>query len=326
MIVSIFKKNYFLQLILLFIVPLLLWIPAFINSPQVLDKGVFDMPLYDVVRSIFPSQNAINSIIAFILVILHGFLINYLCTFYQLSQKTSFFPAFIYILLMSSDYRFMTLSSILLANTFIILAVFTFLKCYNKKEGLDEIYLSTVLLSTGTLFYSPTILLMLWIWIGLFNFKIYKLRSFLVSMFGFITPLVVLFVYYYLNNNTEAITNFANTHFGILPSFKFLNQPIQIVYVAYLFILTLPAFVITLGYRNDQKLSVRKRISTILLLFAISILPFLYDLSSPTMTLIFAPALSYILSVFFFSIKRNIYSDTYIIILLILTIVKIFIN
>ena len=135
-----------------------------------------------------------------------------------------------------------------------------------------------------------------------------------------------MFVYYYLNNNTEAITNFANTHFGILPSFNFLNQPIQIVYVAYLFILTLPAFVITLGYRNDQKLSVRKRISTILLLFAISILPFLYDLSSPTMTLIFAPALSYILSVFFFSIKRNIYSDTYIIILLILTIVKIFIN
>lgn len=284
------------------------------------------MPLYDVVRSIFPSQNAINSIIAFILVILHGFLINYLCTFYQLSQKTSFFPAFIYILLMSSDYRFMTLSSILFANTFIILTIFTFLKCYNKKEGLDEIYLSTVLLSTGTLFYSPTILLMLWIWIGLFNFKIYKLRSFLVSIFGFITPLVVLFVYYYLNNNTEAITNFANTHFGILPSFNFLNQPIQIVYVAYLVILTLPAFVITLGYRNDQKLSVRKRISTILLLFAISILPFLYDLSSPTMTLIFAPALSYILSVFFFSIKRNIYSDTYIIILLILTIVKIFIN
>lgn len=326
MIVSIFKKNYFLQLILLLIVPLLLWIPAFINSPQVLDKGVFDMPLYDVVRSIFPSQNVINSIIAFILVILHGFLINYFLTFYQLSQKTSFLPAFIYILLMSSDYRFMTLSSILLANTFIILAVFTFLKCYNKKEGLDEIYLSTILLSIGTLLYSPTILLMLWIWIGLFNFKIYKLRSFFVSIFGFITPLVVLFVYYYLNNNAEAITSFAITHFGILPQSKILNQPIQIVYVAYLFILTLPAFFITLGYRNDQKLSVRKRISTILLLFAISILPFLYDLSSPTMTLIFAPSLSYILSIFFFSIKRNIYSDVYIIILLILTIVKIFIN
>lgn len=326
MIVSIFKKNYFLQLVLLLIVPLLLWMPAFINSPQILDKGSSDMPLYDVVCNIFPSQNAINSIFAFILVILHGFLINYLCTFYQLSQKTSFFPAFIYILLMSSDYRFMTLSSILLANTFIILSVFTFLRCYNKKEGLDEIFLSTILLSIGTLFYSPTILLMIWIWIGLFNFKIYKLRSFLVSIFGYITPFVVLFVYYYLTNNTEAIQNFTKNHFALLPNFNFLNQPIQIVYITYLFLLTLPAFAITLWYRNDQKLSVRKRISTILLLFAISILPFFYDLTSPTMTLIFAPSLSYILSVFFFSIKRNIYSDTYIIVLAILTVVKIFIN
>ncbi len=326
MIVSIFKKNYFLQLVLLFVVPLLLWFPAFINSPQIMEKGVFDMPLYSLVCYILPSQHIINSIVAFVLVISHGLLINYICTSYQLSQKTSFFPAFIYVLLMSSDYRCMTLSSILLANTFIILAILTFLKCYNKNEGLDEVYLSTILLSVGTLFYSPTILLLLWVWIGLFNFKIYKLRSFLVSIFGFITPFVVLLVYYYLNDDIESIRTFAGIHFGLLPSFGFLNQPIQIVYIVYLFILTLPAFAITLRYRNDQKLSVRKRISTILLLFVICIMPFLYDLGYPTMTLIFAPTLSFVLSVFFFSIKRNIYADVYMLILVVLTVIKICIN
>ncbi|MDO5760087.1 MAG: hypothetical protein Q4Q06_03595 [Bacteroidota bacterium] len=326
MIVSIFKRNYFLQFAILIIVTLLLWLPAFITPVPIMNKGSFDMPFFDFMASVFPQQNVVNTITCFLLVLLQGLLINHIFTFYQLSQKTSFFPAFVYVLLMSSDYRFMTLNSVTFANTFIVLALFSFLRCYNKNEGLDEIYLSSVLIAIGTLFYSPVILLILWLWIGLFNFKIYKLRSFFVSIFGLLTPFLVLFVYYYLSDNNQAILNFVSSHFAIVPSFDFLNQPIQIVYIAYMFLLLIPAYFISLMNKNDQKLSVRKRISTILLLFIFTLLPFVYDLNSPTMSLILAVPSAYILSTFFFSIKRNIYSDLYIVVLLILTVVKILIN
>ncbi len=326
MIVSIFKKNYFLQFVLLSIVALLLWIPAFITPTQVTNRGVFDMPFFTSLVSVLPQQSIINTVICLLLVVLQGLLINYIFTSYQLSQKTSFFPAFVYILLMSSDYRLMTLNSIIFANTFVLLALFTFLKCYNKNEGLDEIYFSSIFLSIATLFYSPVSLLMFWLWIGLFNFKIYKLRSFFVSIFGFLTPFLVLFVYYYLANKVSAITSFVPLHFAFLPKFAFLNQPIQIVYVVYLFLLLIPAFFIALAHKNDQKLSVRKRISTVLLLFIFSLLPFVEDITFPTMTLILAPAATYLLTIFFFNIKRNVYSDVYIIVLLVLTGVKIFIN
>lgn len=327
MIVSIFKKNYFAQFILLIVLPILLWLVAFVNPPQVFVNPKADMPLYDALIYILPQQGFLSVFIAFLLVVAQGFLVNYIFTSYQLTRKTSYFPAFIYILLMSSDYRVMTMSSLLLANTFLLLTIISFLKCYNKNEGLDEIFLSTFLLAIASLFYAPLVLMMLWIWIGLFNFKIYKWRSFFVSIFGFLTPFVVLMVYYYLTDNSALILTFVSDHFAILPSFDFLNQPIQIVYMVYLLVfLAIPGYLRSATVRYDQKLSIRKRVSTLLLYVIMCILPFLYDLSNPTMSLIFAPVLAYMLTVFFYTIKRNIYSDLFIIILVVLTIVKIFVN
>jgi hypothetical protein len=327
MFITTFKKNYLMQIVLLIITPIILWLPAFIHPPQVLINSSLDMPLYEGLASFMKDYCFFSTLIAFVLVILQAFYINHILTFYQLTKKTSFFPAFIYILLMSCDYRVMTLSSILIANCFGIIALKFFLNCYNKNEGLDEIFVSTFLLAISTLFYAPCIFFILWIWFGLFNYKIYKWRSFFVSIFGFITPFIVLCVYYYLADNLAILETFFQKHFLIIPPYdKFLIQPIQIVYMAYLIILVVPSFFITFNYRNDKKLSVRKRTSTIILLFAISILPFVYNVDIETMSLIFAPTLAFLLTVFFFSIKRTIYADLFFIIFILLTITKILLN
>ena len=327
MIISVFKKNYFLQFVLLAITPILLWLPAFINPPEIVVSKRMDMPLYDFIISGFCGNSFWAVLIAFVLVLLQGVMLNFIVTHYTLSRKNSYLTAFIYMLLMSNDYRTMTLSSLLLANTFLILGLYTFLQCYNKKEGLDEIFLTTFFLAIASLIYTPSILLMLWIWIGLFNFKIYKWRSFFVSIFGFLTPFIILMVYYYLSDNTTLILNFLYDHYAILPDFNILNQPIQIVYMVYLIaFLGIPALLKTMSIRFEQKLSVRKRISTITLYFAIAIFPFVYNLTMPSMTLVFAMPLAYMLAVLFLNIKRSLYADTFIIVLIILTVVKILVN
>ncbi len=326
MIVSIFKKNYFLQLVLLILLPILLWVPAFLNPPKVIELSIFDMPLYNVLKYVFPTQSIVNTVISLVLIVGQALLINYIFTYYELTKKNSYFPAIIYVLLFSQDYRIMSFSSILFANSFIIVALLTFLQCYNKNEGLDQIFLTSLLIAVASLFNVIYIFMMLWIWIGLFNFKIYKWRPFFVSLFGMVTPYLILMVFYYLNNQNDRIVEFFPTHFAVLPKFEFLNQPIQIVYMAYLIILILPALLYTVNYRNDQKLSVRKRTTTIVILFAVCLLPFLYLLESPVMNLIFTPCLAFMFTIFFFSIKRQLYSNLFILVLLVLTLAKIYIN
>jgi hypothetical protein len=326
MIVSVFKKNYFLQLVLLIVLPILFWMPAFINPPQVISDGRLDMPLYDVLEYVFPLKSVLNTIIAFLLILGQAFLLNHIFTYYDLTKKNSYFPAFLYMMMFSCDYRIMTFSSVLFANCFIILAIGCFLQCYNKNEGLDQVFLTAFLVSLSSLFYVPYVLFMLWIWIGLFNFKIYRFRPFIVSILGLLAPYLVLIIIYYLSNQTDTIMAFFPLHFAVLPVFSFMNQPIQIVYMAYLLVLILPAIVYTFGYKNEQKLSVRKRASTIVILFAFCLLPFLYTLNQPIMSLIFAPPMVFIMTVFFFSIKRQLYTDIFILIFLILTVTKIYIN
>lgn len=326
MFINTFKKNYFMQLVLLIITPIVLWLPSFINPPEMITTPRLDMPLYEGLFYAMKDLRFLDTLLAFIIIIAQAFAINSILTYYQLTKKTSFMPTFIYILLMSCDYRTMTLSSILIANCFGILSLMFFLRCYNKNEGLDEIFITTLILAIGTLFYSPCILFILWIWFGLFNFKIYKWRSFLVSIFGFITPFIILCVYYYLADDISILETFFQKHFFIIPDYHFLNQPIQIVYMAYLAIITIPSFFMTFNYRNDQKLSVRKRTSTIILLFTISLLPFAFDIQKPTMSLIFAPSLAFLLTVFFFSIRRTIYANLFLSIFILLTITKILLN
>lgn len=326
MIVSIFKKNYFLQLVLLILLPILLWIPAFLNPPKVIELSILDMPLYNVSKYVFPTQSIVNTVISLVLIVGQALLINYIFTYYELTKKNSYFPAILYVLLFSQDYRIMTFSSILFANCFIIVAILTFLQCYNKNEGLDQIFLTSLLIAVASLFNVIYIFMMLWIWIGLFNFKIYKWRPFIVSLFGMVTPYLILMVFYYLNNQNDKIIEFFPLHFVVLPKFEFLNQPIQIVYMAYLTVLVLPALLYTLSYRNDQKLSIRKRTTTIVILFAVCLLPFLYLLDSPVMNLIFTPCLAFMFTIFFFSIKRQLYSNLFILVLLLLTLAKIYIN
>ena len=326
MIISIFKKNYFLQLIVLIMLPLLLWMPAFINPPKAIVSDKLDMPLYNLVLMALPSQSIITTVIAFLLVISQAFLINYIFTYYELTKKNSYFPAFMYLILSSCDYRTMTISSILFANCFVIIALFSFLQCYNKGEGLDQIFLTAFLIAIASLFYVPFVLLMLWIWFGLFNFKVYKWRPILVSFLGLFSPYLVLLVVYYLQNEIYTIINFFPQHFTIIPVLNFMNQPIQIVYMVYLAILIFSSLIYTMSYRNDQKLSIRKRTSTIVILFVFSLLVFVYSMTEPTMSFIFVPTICFLFTIFFFSIKRNLYSNLFIGILILLTIAKIYIN
>ncbi len=326
MIISIFKKNYFFQLVLLVVLPLILWLPAFINPPQIITLGAMDMPLYNAMASGLSPYRELCTILAFVIMALGALALNYIFVYYELTRKNSYFPAFVYMLLFSCDYRLMTISSVLFANTIMIVAIKMFLQCYNKNEGLDQIFLTAFLGALSSLFFAPYILFMIWIWVGLLNFKIYKWRPIIVSILGMILPYLILMIIYYLENRLDLVISFFPQHFAVIPDTNVMTQPIQVVYMAYMLILVVAAVYFVLNYKNNQKLSVRKRISTMVLLLVFSLLPFAYCLATPVMSLVFAPSVAFVLTIFFFSIKRELYSTLFFSVWLVLTIAKIYIN
>jgi hypothetical protein len=323
MFVKIFKKKYTLQLLILAIVPIIFWSQAFINPPEVISNN-FDMPLYKVIYDFAKDYQLFSTIAAFVMVFLQGLLLNQLFTNNHLSQKNTFLPAFIYILLMSCSYNCMTLNSMLFANFLIIFALYFFLRCHDKKEGIDEIYNSCALLSLASMFFAPSIIFIIWIWFGLIIYKLYKWRSWGMSLLGLITPYVLLFIFYYLNGMSFHENILANTHKWLHFDFNFLNEPIQVVYIASLLFFAIPAIFTTLSSRSNRVIEYRKKSAVMFTLLIISLIPFALSKTEYNMSFIFAVSLSFFFSNFFLQYNNERKINTFFIIFILISIIKVF--
>lgn len=181
MFVKTFRNDYLLQLVLLAITSLILWLPAFISPLAPITTG-FDTPIYKVIYESLSSLKALSTILAFLLVIIQGLIINSIFSSNQLSPSTTFFPAFIYVILLSSNYALMTISPLLIQNTFIIFSIYFLFHSFDKTEGLDEVFCSSLFVSLAFLSFMPSILFILWIWFSLLNYRFYKWRYWVISL------------------------------------------------------------------------------------------------------------------------------------------------
>lgn len=323
MFIKTFKKNYPLQLLLLTIIPLVMWASALANPPE-LNKSIFDMPFYNLLYSFTKDYRLFATITSFVLIFLQAIALNYLFSENHLCQKNTFLPAFIYIILMSCSRESMTFSSILFANMMIIIALHFFFKCHDKKEGIDEIFNASFFLALATLFYVPSAFFMLWMWGGFVVYKLYKWRSWVMSLFGYLTPFMLIVIYYYLMNKNIITSLFSNVEEWIQIDFSFLNTPIQVVYISALLLYTIPAIFKTASSRSNRIIEYRKKSGVLLVMFFIAIIPFFLSKTQANMSFVFAIPLSFLLCNLFLENPKEKYTNMFLLIFILLSIFKVY--
>lgn len=325
MFIRIFKRNYHLQLILMVFFPLLIWVPALINPPQMITTN-YDMPIYQILYNYLSEYRLISSLIALLLIYFQSIVLNSIFSSNQLSSKTSYLPAFIYLLIMSSDYSSLTLNPFLISNTFTILGIYYIFKCYDKRDGADEIFNSSLLISLSALTYSTSILFILWIWMSFIAYKNYKWKLWIISFLGLITPFIFLGAYYFLIDSLEIKLNYFINSFQVIPNFYISYSPIQIVFYIGIAIFTLISLFSLLMYRSDSNISYRKKTSVLVLFFITGLLPSFYLIEYKELILIFAPSLAYFFSYFLFQNRKLIYSNIILSILILLIFTKVILS
>ncbi len=308
MFVKTFKKDYTMQLVILAIIPLLLWIIAFIFPPSLV-KTNFSYPIYQLIYNGLSNLTLLSSIIAFILVFIQAILINSIFSSNQLTPKTSFFPAFIYILLLSSSYSSMTISPILIANCFILFAMYFLLKAFDHKEGLEEIFNANFFISLATLTFFPSILLTLWVGLALLNYRFYNWRHWAVSLLGLITPILFLVIYYFITDSLILQKEIFLKNISYIPNFFISLPPMEIIFYISIGILGLISLFTTLFNKSDNNISYRKKTNIMIIYFVISILPAIYLIEEEEIIFLFAPTLAFLLFNCFSEKRKLIYSN-----------------
>ena len=227
---------------------------------------------------------------------------------------------------MSCNVQTMTFSAVLFANLCLIIALHFFFKCHDKNEGIDEIFQSSFFLALASLFYAPYVLFIFWMWAGLIVYKLYKWRSWGMSILGLLTPFLLLAVFYYLKDIPVEAKMFSNVEKWIDINFDFLDIPLQVVYIVLLVMFMIPALGNTLSSRSNRIIEYRKKSGVMVSMFVVSLFPFFLSKTYPNMSFIFAIPLSFFFCNMFMNLNKERYANTFLLIFVFCCIAKIYMS
>lgn len=213
---KIFKTNQIFNSILLIFYILLLRASVFVISPSIdlAPEGIWSNTIF----SWFGNTEIVAQCIAILLLLIQAFLINILISEHRLDQEVNMLPGLFYILISCAIPEFLYLSPLLLANTFLLLAIYTIFQTYKMHSAADRIFNTGFLLGIASLFYFSYAIFILWVFISLNVLRAFKIKEKLMTIVGFIVPYFLAATYYFW---FDRLGEFWQFH--VLDNFAFLD-------------------------------------------------------------------------------------------------------
>jgi hypothetical protein len=164
-----------------------------------------------------PPLSMTATIASCLLVFFQATALNITVARYRVANEISLLPGVFYCLFSSLMPDFLVLSSVLLANTFVILAVFYLFDTYKNTHVAGRIFDAGLWLGVASLFHFSYVILILWGIIGLGILRGLRGKEFLMFIIGYTVPFFLVAVYAYwqgalpqLGNHFKNNINFFN--------------------------------------------------------------------------------------------------------------------
>lgn len=182
-----FRNNRFTTIFWLALYAALLRSGAFLGwiaPPEPVQGGMFYYFLFDWLKG-NPSASAL---ISWAIVVIQGFMVNFLADRHRLSSERNWLPGAGYVLLASALPEFLFLSPPLVAATFVCASFFSLFKTYKISEAQKIIFDAGFWTGTASLFYPPAAGLLLVSFLAINSMRPFKLREMAVLVLGVLTP------------------------------------------------------------------------------------------------------------------------------------------
>ncbi|MBR5146886.1 MAG: hypothetical protein IKW54_04600 [Bacteroidales bacterium] len=260
-----FKHSYLYQQIVIVLMALVLWMPAFITKSAFI-PGEHNTPLYNVIISVFNFSPFLLNTVAFAVYLFSVFLFNSVLSANRLVSKYSTVGAFSFVLMMCCSPELHSCYPFLFACPFILMAMHTLFLIYQTDT--PENYMMNIgyFIAFASLFYYQSVFLVIWVILSFIILGFKEIRYMCLPLVGYLIiygiVLGIVFLFGDVNVLIDSYSHFfRNISFSLeLTSF---NKIILIV-TAVLFLISLLRSV---GNRNSDKGSnIRKRVGVAFLL------------------------------------------------------------
>ena len=188
-----FRTNQqFLNILLLFYLAVMR-ASTFMHTSNIVPRG--HGILTNWVYASFPPLSMSGVILAFFLIFFQATAINLMIARYRVATDISLLPGVFYCLFTSLMPDFLPLSSIILANTFLVLALYNLFDTYKNNYVAGRIFDAGLWLGIASLFHFSYIFLVVWGIICLGILRGIRFKEFLILIIGIIVPLFLMGVY-----------------------------------------------------------------------------------------------------------------------------------
>jgi len=213
MFVGIFKSNQKIIGALLIVLAVILYIPAFWAHEEVYYQE------YSILAVFFKSFKNIKWLMTLILIMLISFqalYLNYIITRFRLLKAETYLTAMVFVVLNVLSFSIINLNTIVVANTFILLALNELFKVYNRNNAFSVLFNASFFIALASLVYFPLIVLLPLAIVVLFYTKTPVWRDFIIILIGLVVPYLYVGTYLYLSDSYFDINVLFESHTKIL--------------------------------------------------------------------------------------------------------------
>ncbi|WP_234733629.1 hypothetical protein [Tellurirhabdus bombi] len=328
---SFFRVNAISQLISLLALLVLIRLPFLLASPPLLMPELNWMLVGEQIsqgqllyRDIWDSISPLSAIIYWLMDVMFGrsqtayyiagtavasfqiFYFNYIMNARDVYPDNTYIPGLLYALFLNMSFDCSTLSPMLLSTTFLLLAFGTLIKQMERHGATDDVFEVGFYISLATLCYLPSALFIIWAILSLLLYSGASFRQHSLSIFGFIFPILLTVLYYYLNDSLEDFNR--NLLASVFRVRQYNLTDFQTLFAS----LFLPLAMGVLGFltlfrQTTRYVNFQQRCQQIMMIWVLTgflsivLMPFL----APMMFIGFIPALSFFSAIYFQSFRKH---------------------
>ncbi|QRR01867.1 hypothetical protein [Dyadobacter sandarakinus] len=264
---------------------------------------------YWLIDSLFGRSPWVYQLAALLVSLIQILYFNYVIHSREVFPERTFVPGALYALFLNISFDLGTLSPMLLANTFLLFAFGSIVKILVRREVTSHVFEMGLYIGIATLFYLPASVFMVWAFLALIFYTGSTVRDHLLGLFGSVFPLLMVVLFFYMNNGIESLNrNLLTSVFQVkqynLNDFSSLLAslllPLGFGIMGFMRIFT------TLRFVNYQtRIQQVMALWSIAAIFTIPLMQFL----APMQFVIFIPPAAFFATHYFQSFKRNSIAD-----------------
>lgn len=276
MLLSIFKKSYYIQIVWVVFIGILLAIPSFLydHTLQGPDHTIF-LKITELPAILY--INWIYNTLSWLLLFGLAFYVKALLTKHQLVHHLNFLPAIIILALFGFQQPFSYPLTSITCLYFISFAFSFLLKSFQDERPDNSIFSAALLIGIASLLsYNITLFLVL-VWISFFVFQNYSWRYLPITIVGFLVPYVFLLTWLYWFDQMSLIEqeyDLYQKQLYIIPHFKNLFDIIIISILGFFIFVSLARIIPEIP---GKIISIRKKTSLSLWFLILSLIPFAFS-------------------------------------------------